>query len=94
MNAISLEPLKQSTSDLVDDVIPPKGRTLLILGHVKTKMATIKLFNMYAIDTPCDSISLETLNQSTSIFIYDVIPPKGQTLLILVHLLKTRWSPL
>ena len=39
-------------------------------------MAAIKLFNMYAIDTPCDSISLETLNQSTSILIYDVIQLK------------------
>ena len=107
MNPISLEPLNQSTSNLVYDVTPPKGRTLLVLGHVqklrwlpsnflicmlqtplvnvisleplnhqlqiwfmmshhlmantidfgscaKTKMAAIKLFNMFAIDTPCE----------------------------------------
>ena len=54
VNAISLEPFYQSTSNLVYDVIPPKGRTLLILGRAKTKMAAIKLFNMYAIDTPCE----------------------------------------
>ena len=59
----------------------------------KTKMAAIELFNMYAIDTPCERDNLEPLNQSTSNLVYDVILPKGRTLLILGHLLKPRWPP-
>ena len=59
-----------------------------------TKMAAIKLFNMYAIDTPCERDIFRIFHQSTSTLIYDVIPPKGRTILILGHLLKLRWLPL
>ena len=54
VNAISQEPLNQSTSNLVYDVIPPKGRTLLILGHVRKLRWPPSNFLMYAIDTPCE----------------------------------------
>ena len=55
VNTISLEPLNQSTTYLVYDVIPPIGRMQLILGSVrKPKIAAIELYNMYAIDTPCE----------------------------------------
>ena len=84
-----LELFHHSTSNLKYDIRPAKTRTLLILGHVrKTKMAAIKLFNKYAIDTPCDVISLEPINQSTSNLVYDVILPKGRTLMILGHVRK------
>ena len=59
----------------------------------KTKMAAIELFNMYAIDTPVNAISLEPLNQSTSNLVDDVILPKGWTLLILGHVRKLKWPP-
>ena len=92
VNAISLEPLNQSTSNLVYDVIPPKGRTLLILGHVRKTRWPPSNFLICLLLTPLvNAISLEPLNQSTSDLVYDVIPPKGRTLLILGHLLKTRW---
>ena len=61
-------------------------------SSAKTKMATIKRFNMYAIDTHCERdifIIISPIN-----FKFDVIPPKGRTLLILGHLLKPRWPPL
>ena len=60
---------------------------------VKTKIAAIELFNMYAIDTPCERNIFRPLNQSTSNLIYDVTPPKGLTLLILGHVRKLRWPP-
>ena len=94
MNAISLEPLNQSTSYLVYDVIPPKGRMLLILGHVRKLRWPPSNFLICMLLTPLglvNAISLEPLNQSTSNLVYDVIPLKGRTLLILSHLLKTRW---
>ena len=95
MNAISLEPLNQSTSNLVYDVISPKGRTLLILGHMRKLRWPPSNFLICMIKIPLvNAISLEPLNQSTYNLIYDVIPPKGQTLSILGHLLKTRWPPL
>ena len=40
-----------------------------------------------------DAITLESFHQSTSNLIYDVIPPKGRTLFILGHLIKSRWPP-
>ena len=54
VKAISLEPLNQSTSNLVYDVTPPKGVAIDFGPCAKTKMAAIELFNMYAIDTPCE----------------------------------------
>ena len=54
VNALSLEPLNQSTSNLVYDVIPPKGWTLSILGHVQKLRWPLSNFLMYAIDTPCE----------------------------------------
>ena len=92
VNAISLEPLNQSTSHLVYDVISPKGWTLLILGHVQKLRWPPLNFLICMLYTPLvNAISLEPRNQSTSDLVYDVIPPKGRTLLILGHLLKTRW---
>ena len=38
VNAISLESFHQSTSDMIYDVIPPKGLKLLILGHNMLKL--------------------------------------------------------
>ena len=92
---ISLEPLNQLTSNLVYDFIPPKGRTLLILGYMqKLKWPPSKLFNMYAIDIPCErDISLEPLNQLTSNLVYDIRPPKIRTLLIFGHVQKPKWPP-
>ena len=136
VNAISLEPFPQSTSNFV--FILSRGRTLLTLGHLlKTrwppsnflncmlwttllstislewftqstlnmkfvfklsrgpsainKMAVIELFKMYAIWTSLvNAISLESFHKSTSNLIYDVILPKGHTLLIFGFLLNPR----
>ena len=54
VNAISLEPLNQLTSNLVYDVIPPRGWTLLILGHLLKTRWPPSNFKIYAIDTPCE----------------------------------------
>ena len=83
MNAISLELLNQSTSNLVYDVIPPKGRTLLILGHLRKLRWPPSNFLICMLWTPLvNAISLEPLHQLTSILVYDVIPPNERTLLI------------
>ena len=71
-----------------------KDRDAIDFGPcVKTKMAAIELFNMYAIDTPCEAIALEPPNQLTSNLVYEVILPKGRTLFILGHVQKLRWLP-
>ena len=81
VNAISLEPLNQSTSNLVYDVTPPKGRTLLILGHVQKLRWPPSNFLICMLLIPLvNAISLEPLNQLTSNLVYDVTPPKGRTL--------------
>ena len=56
VNAISLKPFPQLTSDLKIVFILSRGRMLFILGHLLKPrcMVAIKLFNMYAIDTPCE----------------------------------------
>ena len=56
---------------------------------VKTKMAAIELFNMYAIDTPCE----HDIFRTASNLVYDIRPPKMQMLLILGHVQKPRWPP-
>ena len=94
VNAISLEPLNQLTSNLVYDIRPPKIRTLLILGHVQKPRWPPSNFLICMLKTPLvNTISSEPLNQSTSNLVYDVIVPKGQTLLILGHVQKLRWPP-
>ena len=55
----------------------------------ENKMAAIEIFEMYV-----NAISLQWFQQSTSSLIDEVISPKGQTLLILGHLLQSRWPPL
>ena len=62
----------------------------------KTKIAAIKLFNMYAIDTPCERDIFRIISPINFKFDYDVLPPKGRTLLIMSHVLKLRciWPPL
>ena len=55
VNVISLKPFPQLTSNFKFVFILSRGRTLLILGpYTKNKKAAIKLFKMYAIDTPCE----------------------------------------
>ena len=60
----------------------------------KNKMATIELFLRYVLWTSLvNAIALESFHQSISNLIYDVIHPKGRTLLISDFLLKSRWPP-
>ena len=64
----------------------------------KSNMAAIKLFKMYVMSKQwthiLNTLYLESFHQSTFInIINDLILPKGQTLLILGLLLKTRWPP-
>ena len=63
---------------------------LLILGHLLKAIERLKCM----LWTPLvNAISLESLHQSTSNFINDLVSPKEQKLLILGHLRKTRCPP-
>ena len=54
-------------------------------------MAAIELFNLYAIDTPCELVN--HLTNQLQILIIKRISHIGRMLIILGHLLKTRWQP-
>ena len=51
------------------------------------KMAPIKLFKLYAMDNPFE------LDIFRTVYPMDFKHERGRTLLILGHLLKTRWPP-
>ena len=95
VNAISLEPYPLSTSNFKFVFILSRGRTLLILGHLlKTKWLPSNFLKCMLWTPLVNGISLESFHQSTLNFLYDVIPYKGRTILILGNLLKSRWPPL
>ena len=56
----------------------------------KIKMAAIELFKMYSIDTLFERYIFKTVSPVNFKFEKNRISPKGRTLLILGHLLKTR----
>ena len=94
VNAISLEPLPQLTSNLKFVFILSRGQTLYILGHLlKTRLPPSTFLKCMLWTSLVNAISLEPFHQLTSNLIYNVILPKEWTLLILGHLLKSRWPP-
>ena len=74
MNAISLEPHPQLTSNLKFVFILSRGQTLYILGHVlKTRWPPSNFLKCMLWTSFVNAISLESFHQLTSNFIYNVI---------------------
>ena len=61
--------------------------------YAKNQMTIIEFFSKYAIDSRCECDNFRIVSLIYINFIYDVIQPEGQTLLILGHLVKLRWLP-
>ena len=92
VNAISLKPFPQSTSNFV--FISSRGRILLTLDHlIKTRWLPSNLGKCMLWTTLVKAIYLEPFPQSTSYLKFVFILSRRRTLLTLGHLLKTRWSP-
>ena len=74
VNTIHLESFHQSTSNYLNDVIPPKRQMLLILGYLlKTRWQSSSFYKCNI----CleNAIFLESFHQFTSNLLNDVIPP-------------------
>ena len=93
VNAISLEPLLQLTSNLKFVFILSRRQMLYILGHLlKTRWPPSNFLKCMLWTSLENAISLEPFHQLTSNFIYNVISSKGQTLSILDHLLFNQFN--
>ena len=92
---ISSESLHQSISNFVYDVIPARGRTLLILGYVLKcgRHRMFKIYVLFKVIYACERDIFKTVSAIDFKLEKIFILSRGKTLLILGHLLKPRWPP-